>query len=129
MRSPDIAVETGKAAQLLPSFIRSLCRSRFEYDPDELQEEQKERAADQLEKSPIYHRYEFPRRHAEILRETGLSEFKEIIRRKVGLSLSCGCPYQRELRKRACWTCPVTRGVIQVLEGVIEDAASDEERT
>jgi hypothetical protein len=125
MRTPDIAIETGKISQILPSFIRSVCRSRFEYDPDELLDEQRTRAADQIAKSSIYRRYQFTSRHENILRENELSGFREIIRQKTGIALSCGCGYQRELRKRACWTCPVTRSVILVLEG--QDKADDSE--
>jgi len=115
-RTPDLAVETGKAAQELPSFLRSICRSRFEFDVEELQDEHRIRAARTLEGSPIFARYAFPSVHAAILRDLSIEEFLRMIKKHtMRYELTFGCSYQRELRKRACWTCPVARSVIREL--------------
>jgi hypothetical protein len=118
MRSSDKTIEAGKVSQIFPAFIRSLCRSRFEYDPDELLDARRVTAAAVIESSPIYALFEFPAAHVAILRDTTLEDFQSEIRRVLSTGSLGGCSYQRELRKRACWTCPVPRSVIRRYEHV-----------
>jgi hypothetical protein len=117
MRTSDKTIEAGKVSQIFPSFIRSVCRSRFEYDPDELLDALRQSAIAQIEQSPVYAVYQFPGDHVRILSTHTVDDFTSEIRRVLSVNVLGGCPYQRELRKRACWTCPVCRAVIKKMEG------------
>jgi len=118
MKPCDLVIESGRVVQILPSFIRSLCRARFEYDADELLEEQQARAAGQIEASPIFARYKFPLKHAAALRSWSLEEIKEITNKQVmRQQMKQSCPYLRDPKKRSCWSCPVAKGaVLEMIE-------------
>ena len=125
MRTSDHVMKAGEVSQILPSFVRSVCRSRFEYDPDELLNEYRMDAVREIEGNPVFALYRFPARHVCILCENSLEIFRVEIRRALSVNTLVGCSYQRELRKRACWTCPVARQVILLLEGSGTDGSDE----
>ena len=118
MKPCDLSIEAGRVVQMLPSFIRSMCRARFEYDADELLDEHRERAAAYIEQSPVYGRYQFTKHHAAALRHTALSELRALILKQVTRQqMRLSCPYLRDPKKRSCWSCPVARAVVLELIG------------
>jgi len=124
----DLVNETGRVKELLPSFIRSLCRARFEYDPEELQEDQQDRIASSIESSSIFTKYQFPLKHAKALRQWPIADIKELIRRVViRQQMRLSCPYLRDPKKRVCWSCPVARTVTMEMIGDVEKGEDNTE--
>jgi len=112
----DLTKETGRIAQLLPSFIRTLCRERFEFDEDELLAEHQDRIVGVIEQSPIFNSYRFPEKHAQALRLFELDDLKELVKHEViRQQMRTTCPFLRDPKKRSCWSCPVARAVVKEL--------------
>jgi hypothetical protein len=114
-RTNTILQESGELKQVLMSFLRSVCRADFEYEPDETLDIYKKMCLDRLEKTRLSGRYRFTAVHADILRATRLPEFKAVVRKKFIVTYGIGgsCPYQRDPRKFSCRACKVSSRAIR----------------
>lgn len=118
LRQPNYS-EVGKAAQIMPSWIRAACRSRLDYDEDELLDHMREKDVALLEASKFRDRFAFIEFHIGILKGATPDKVRKIVRARQHQSAVAFhfCRYETEGKKRACWSCPHVREVIEKLGG------------
>jgi hypothetical protein len=111
--------EVGKAAQIMPSWIRAVCRSRLDYDEDELLNHMKDRNIDILEASKFKTIYNFIDFHISILSVGTPGEIRQFVRsrQKQHANMYNFCRYETDGKKKGCWSCPRVREIIEHLGG------------
>jgi len=116
-----VASEVGSLAQLMPSWVRACCRSRLDYDEDELLDHMKKENIKKLEASKYRDRFTFIDYHIDLLGVMTPDRIRKVIRKKQKLGCNPGpgfCRYEFDGKKRLCWSCPRVREIINELGGM-----------
>jgi hypothetical protein len=109
--------EVGKTAQIMPSWIRAVCRSRLDYDEDELLENMKDKDIEILEASKYKKQFNFVDKHIAILSVAspkGVRRFVRALQHKSPSQYGF-CRYETDGKKQVCWSCPRVRAIIENL--------------
>jgi hypothetical protein len=109
--------DVGKTAQIMPSWIRAVCRSRLDYDEDELLEHMKEKDIEILEASKFKGKFNFVDKHISILSVASPRGVRKFVRSRQHQSAKqfSFCRYEADGNKRDCWSCPRVREIIDNL--------------
>ena len=111
------ASELGKISQVMPQWVRAVCRSRIDFDEDEIAEYFRQQNIATLEKTHLRDQFAFIERHIGILSTVKPGEVRKIaskrMRLKYGETGFMTCRYQTEGKKFVCWSCPMVRHIIE----------------
>lgn len=108
----------GSTASLMPSVIRSACRSVVGFDEDAVIEYMADIAIEQLEESPL--KYPFIGEHIAVLNKFTPEDVRVFVRRKrfnYHNNMMPFCRFEIEGHKRSCWHCPRVKEIIVFLKG------------
>ena len=109
--------ELGKISQVMPQWVRAVCRSRIDYDEDEIAEYFRQQNIATLEKTHLRDRFSFIEKHIGILTTVKPGEVRKIAKKRMlikhGETGFLACRYQTEGKKFVCWSCPMVRHVIE----------------
>jgi len=115
-----LSSEVGKISQIMPAWVRAVCRSRLDYDEDEILELYRKQSIGMLENSHLRDRFRFIEKHIYVLEIATPEKVRRIItaQERMGAKTTgmfVFCRYQADDKKRACWSCRHVRTVISKL--------------
>ncbi len=108
----------GKKAQLLPRYIRVVCRSRIDYTPDEILDYMHRQTLTNLLKWDKLEKYGFAQHHALVLRKYDTKGLLDIIHSLRGSKdiKNERCPFQVTGAKFSCFSCGMVKDCMEVLK-------------
>jgi len=108
----------GKKAQLLPRYIRVVCRSRIDYTPDEILDYMHRQTLTNLLKWDKLEKYGFAQHHALVLRKYDTSGLLELIHSLRGSKdiTKEKCPFQITGTKFSCLSCGMVKECMEALK-------------
>lgn len=108
----DELKEVGRVAQIYCQWLRTVCRSEYDYTPYELLEEYRLSAIRNIEVSPVFKNYQFARDHHTLLKTARTDEVLKELHQKPSIIHVCRFVSREHYSKKSCWGCRHIRDYI-----------------